>query len=255
MAPPHRPPPRDLDVQGKQYVTPNMLRITLGGPGLSGFPHQSDGGYVKLRLFPGGAGSAAVVRTYTIRAQREGSIDVDFAMHDDSAGHAGPATQWARDVSIGAQIAVGGPGAAKPLPPRRAFYAVAGDMTALPAITVNLAHLPVDARGYVALEVQSREDIQPLDCPPGITVDWLVNPDPGTQPDLLADAMRAAIVDEPDLYGWVACEFGGMQKLRDLLRGERSLGSDALYISSYWKLGLIEDEHKRVKREDAEAVQ
>ena len=44
-----------------------------------------------------------------------------------------------------------------------------------------------------------------------------------------------------------------MRKLRDYLRGQMGLGGDDLYISSYWKHGLIEDEHKEIKRADADA--
>jgi hypothetical protein len=44
-----------------------------------------------------------------------------------------------------------------------------------------------------------------------------------------------------------------MRKLRDYLRGQMGLGGDDLYISSYWKHGLIEDEHKEIKRADANA--
>ena len=43
-----------------------------------------------------------------------------------------------------------------------------------------------------------------------------------------------------------------MKALRSLLRDERGLGPDQLYISSYWKSGLTEDAHKVVKREDAQ---
>jgi len=33
-----RAEPGKLDVLGKTQVTPNMLRVTLGGAGLAGFP-------------------------------------------------------------------------------------------------------------------------------------------------------------------------------------------------------------------------
>jgi NADPH-dependent ferric siderophore reductase len=249
-----RPPPRPVEVLGKQQITPNMLRLTLSGSGLAGFPADSEGGYIKLRLFPNGRDAGPVVRTYTIRQQRADAIDVDFALHADAHGHCGPATAWARDVAVGDMIEIGGPGPAKPLPSMQKFYAVAGDMTALPAISVNLHNLAEDAQGYVAIEVQSAEDVQQLNCPKGVAIDWIVNSSIGEQPHLLAEKMRTALAEVSDFYGWCACEFGAMQQLRDYLRGEKQLTPDGLYISSYWKLGLIEDDHKRVKRQDAEAT-
>lgn len=248
-----RPPPRSVGILDKRQITPNMLRITLGGPGFHGFPAQAEGGYIKLRLFPNGRDSSPVVRTYTIRNQRDDAIDVDFALHRDVQGHSGPATEWALNASVGDMIEIGGPGPAKPLPAATAFYAIAGDMTALPAISVNLQNLADDAIGYAAIEVQSEADVQELICPPGVRIDWLINPQPGTQPQLLLQNLRSALADIGQIQGWCACEFGSMRALRDYLRGERGLAPDQLYISSYWKLGLVEDEHKRVKRQDADA--
>ena len=59
---------------------------------------------------------------------------------------------------------------------------------------------------------------------------------------------------EGDVYAWAACEFSSMKALRSYLREERGLGADSLYISSYWKSGLTEEDHKLAKREDAEAA-
>ena len=209
---------------------------------------------MKLRLFQQGASSAATVRTYTIRAQREREIDVDFALHEDATGQHGPATTWAMNAQPGDAIELGGPGAAKPLPPGRDFYLIAGDMTALPAISVNLEALDPAAAGYVVIEIQDEADRQFLTAPEGVDIDWIVNPVPGTSSQALADRLRAAAPDGDALYAWAACEFSAMQRLRDYLRTERGLGTDRLYISSYWKTGLTEESHKVIKREDAEAA-
>jgi len=252
MAPPNRPAPRTMTVLAKRNVTPNMLRVTLGGEGLAGFQPDRQGGYVKLNL-PQDGGKPAV-RTYTIRAQRDGEIDVDFALHAETAtGHAGPATEWAMTVEPGAEVLVGGPGPAKPLPAGHSFYLLAGDMTALPAILVNIEALPADARGLAVIEVMSVEDRQDIAGPAGFEIQWLVAEQPGLGAAEHLQTIRDAGWGAEDLYAWVAAEFSTMQALRAYLRDERGLGPDRLYISSYWKSGLTEEAHKLAKREDAEA--
>jgi len=241
-----------------------MLRLTLGGPGLDGFPAGQAGGYVKLRL-PQADGKIAV-RTYTIRAQRGGEngdasgqqIDVDFALHAKSDDEAdGPATEWATRTHAsngqGDQIEVGGPGPAKPLPPGHDFYLLVGDMTALPAISVNLEMLPDDARGLAIIEVLSADDKQDLACPAGVEIRWIVNPHPGRDVVLPA-AVQVTPWPDGNVYAWCASEFSTMQALRRYLREERGLGPAQLYISSYWKSGLTEEAHKDIKREDLEAT-
>ena len=251
--PPARPAPRKFDVLAAAALTPNMLRVTLGGEGIAGFPAGQQGGYLKFRLDPLPGSDKPVVRTYTIRNQRADALDVDFALHGAGDGVAGPATDWATSVTGGEAILAGGPGQAKPLPEGADWYVVAGDMTALPAIGVNLESLPRDARGVAVLEIQHEDDRQAIDAPAGVELHWVVNPRPGTQPDLLADHLRSLGWHEGRVYGWVACEFTSMRELRAYLREERGLGPADLYISSYWKSGASEDAHKVIKREDFEA--
>lgn len=250
MAPPNRPPPRAFTVLGSRQVTPNMLRVTLGGPGMDGFPHGQEGGYLKMRVPSLEDPARLIVRTYTISAQRDGELDVDFALHG-GAEDVGPATHWALTAQSGSLVEAGGPGAAKSLQPGVDHYLVAGDMTALPAIAVNLAALPDDAHGTVFLRVTCEEDRQQLAHPAGVALHWLVHPHSGEDGDLLAQALRALPWPEGQVYGWVACEFSAMKALRQYLREERGLGPDSLYISSYWKAGLTEDGHREAKRADA----
>lgn len=254
MAPPNRPAPRNFSVISSSAVTPNMLRVTLGGEGIAGFPQGREGGYLKLQLDPLPGSTKPLVRTYTIRNQRDDALDVDFALHGVGGGSAGPATDWASSVSGGEAILIGGPGEAKPLPEGADWYVVAGDMTALPAIGVNLENLPRDARGVAVIEIQHDDDRQAIDAPAGVKIHWLVNDRPGRQPNLLADHLRSLGWAEGRVYGWAASEFSSMKALRSYLREERGLGPADLYISSYWKSGATEDAHKVAKREDMEAA-
>ena len=244
-----RPPPRTTQVTRVAPVTTNMLRISLGGEGLRDFPAGQKGGYVKLMLRAQDE-ARPVVRTYTIRDQRAGEIDIDFALHAVD-GQAGPATRWALAARPGDEIAIGGPGPAKPLPEGFDRYIVAGDMTALPAIAANLESLDRNAQGFAAIEIAHESDRQELRAPEGINIRWLVNPEPGSRPDLLEAALREQAWPPGEIYAWAACEFSAMRRLRELLRDERKLGQDRLYLSSYWKSGLSEENHKIAKREDA----
>ena len=41
--------------------------------------------------------------------------------------------------------------------------------------------------------------------------------------------------------------------LRAFLHNEKGLPRDDTYISGYWKIGLVEDEHQKIKRLEANA--
>ncbi|WP_288129258.1 siderophore-interacting protein [Microbulbifer sp.] len=240
-----KPAPRELEVIRRETITPHMLRITLGGEGLQGFPEDQESAYVKL-LFDQGANERPLMRTYTIRQQRDNEIDIDFVVHD----HPGPAGAWAMQAEPGQRIRVGGPGARKLINPEGDWFLLVGDMTALPAISVNLAALPADAKGHVILEVASESDRQDLICPPDMKVHWIVSPDPNAPGQALLDAVSELPWMEGNPAVWCACEFTTMRHLRELFRKERVVEPKLRYISSYWKHGLSEEQHKVVKRED-----
>lgn len=239
--------PRELEVIGSEYITPHMLRVTLGGTALAGFPDDQESAYIKL-LLPQDDSDTPVMRTYTVRKQRADAIDVDFALHDAP----GPASSWAVTARPGDRILIGGPGPKKLLNPEADWFLLAGDMTALPAISVNLSLLPDDARGYAVLEVMTSDDIQPLTCPPGIELIWVVNPEPGADHHPLLEQVEQLAWHEGQPAVWAACEFSSMRALRRYFKQQRQLPKSHLYISSYWKVGSSETQHKIIKREDEE---
>ncbi|GHB27553.1 siderophore-interacting protein [Salinicola rhizosphaerae] len=242
-----KPAPRSFTLSRKTYVTPNMLRLTFAGEGMTAFPLDQESAYIKLNI-PVAGNEAGVMRTYTVRRQRDDEIDVDVAMHED----AGPAASWARDAKPGDEILIGGPGPAKRLPAAADWNLLIGDMTSLPAIGANLERLPADAQGYAIIEVTSQADIQWFDLPAGMRINWLINPHPGSDSERLVRALREFdwLPGTPGI--WVACEFSAMRKLRRHLIDERGVDKREMYISSYWKLGSSEDGHRVVKREDAD---
>lgn len=244
-----RTPPRQFTVLDKTEITPHMLRITLGGAGMVDFPADQASAYVKLR-FAQAHSDRPLLRTYTVRSQREDAIDIDFVLHHDG----GPASRWADQATPGDTIEIGGPGPAKRVDPRADWFLLVGDMTALPAISANLETLPANARGRAVIEVIERADIQDLHAPEGIQLDWVINARPGRDSDVLCEAVRALnwAAGRPSI--WVACEFASMRKLRAHLKDERGVAKEDLYISSYWKLGSNEERHKVEKREDAESA-
>jgi len=188
-----------------------------------------------------------VVRTYTVRSQRNDGIDVDFALHDPS----GPATRWAHDAQVGDSVLVGGPGPRKLVHPGADWFLLVGDMTALPAIAGNIEMLPRTARGLAVIEVMTDSDIQVIDKPADCAIDWVVNPHLGQSSTVLLERVRRFGWPEGAPSVWAACEFSSMRALGDYFRLERGLASSQLYISSYWKAGLDEDAHKIAKREEA----
>ncbi len=246
-----RPEPETFEVLSAQQLTPNMRRVSIGGDAIRSFPQGQDGGYVKLMIPGTNAADRPSVRTFTIRRQQADGLDIDFALHG-GANAGGPGMAWARRAAPGDEIRVGGPGPAKPLRPGADSYLVLGDMTALPAISVNLGELADDATGYALIEIQTEADKQDIKHPEGIEIHWIVNSDPGERPELFEQAVRSVGWVEGRIYAWSATEFNVMKRMRRYLREERGLGSEQLYISSYWKHGLVEDQHREVKSADSE---
>ena len=245
-----KPAPRILDVICTKYITTHMCRVTLGGAGLIDFPTDQESAYIKL-IFPQGHGTRPLMRTYTISGQREGEIDIDFALHDAE----GPASMWARNAQVGEQILVGGPGPKKLINNEADWFLLIGDMTALPAIAVNLAQLPDDARGYAILEISSEADRQNLKKPKNVDIYWVINPTPNSASSPLLEHVKTITWLEGQPAVWAACEFHSMRVLRDYFKFNRSIAKTHLYISSYWKVERTEDQHKIEKQEDAQNLE
>lgn len=244
---------RELSVAAVSQLTPNMRRVTLHGEDLRGFPDNASGAYFKL-VFPGDNPDKPILRTYTVAQHRPSSleIDVDFMLHTNTDGSAsGVAATWAAQAQVGDSMSIFGPGLATFINVDADWFLLVADMTALPALTASLALLPADAKGYIVIEIVSREDQQDLQAPDGMEFIWVVNPSPGSDSTILYSAITGLEWQSGEIAVWAACEFSSMKKIRHYLKQEKRVKKSHLYVSSYWKKGLQEEEHKIVKKEDA----
>jgi NADPH-dependent ferric siderophore reductase len=79
----------------------------------------------------------------------------------------------------------------------------------------------------------------------------LVHPDP-TQPSTRQeDFIRAMDWPEGRVQTCIAGESSVVRSLRAFLHQEKALPRGDTYISGYWKIGLVEDEHQKIKRAEA----
>ncbi len=256
-----RPGFRTLTVRNVHRLTPNMIRITLFGPDLQDIPESCPGGHCKL-VFPAkdetaeqfqerlnGAAKVTPVRTFTIRHFRkdQGEMDIDFVAHGDH----GPASRWSSAAKPGDVIGFAGPGAPKLTEFDADWYLVAADMSALPVAAVTLELMPRDARGIAVLEITSDADRQEIDMPSGVECHWLIHPDPDKPSHAQEKLLRDLDWPSGRLKTCIAGESTAIRSLRQLLHKEKELPRADTYISGYWKVGLVEDEHRKVKRQEA----
>ncbi|MFP8966506.1 siderophore-interacting protein [Pokkaliibacter sp. CJK22405] len=256
---------RLLEVVASERITPNMQRITLGGESMHDFPEGKESANLKLLLprawqkqpvleaFRTKSPESPIVRTYTVRSfdAVNKHLVIDFAMHGDG----GPASNWAKHAAVGDTIGVAGPGPIKLDPSHCEWFLVMADMTGLPAASAFLEKLPATAKGMAMFEITAEEDAQKLNVPEGIEVHWRVHAHPHNPSYAMLDVARA--LDWPESMDnvcvFAAAEAHGVKALRDHVLKERGVPRAQTYLSPYWKIGLVEDQHQQLKREEAKA--
>jgi NADPH-dependent ferric siderophore reductase len=247
------------------WLTPRMIRVVLGGEGLSGFPAgEFTDHYVKLLFPPPGAPYAVpfdveqvraellpeqwpATRTYTVRSwdPATGELTIDFVHHGDE-GLAGP---WAAAAAPGDRIQLFGPGGGYAPDPEADWHLLVGDESALPAIGAALPRLPVGVPALVFVEVAGPEEQQSdLVLQPGVQLRW-VHRGVALPGEALVTAVRGAALPAGVGHVFVHGEAGLVKELRLHLRAERGLDPQRTSISGYWRRGRTEDGWQAEKRE------
>ncbi|WP_101756639.1 siderophore-interacting protein [Oceanicoccus sp. KOV_DT_Chl] len=223
---------KNVTVVWNQKLTTNMNRITFGGKDLKGVSANDEGAYIKL-FFEQTGDNKPIKRSYTVRRAypERCEIDVDFVCHGDE----GPASKWALSANIGDQLKIKGPATRKMVNPIADWYFLVGDMTSLPALSVNLENMKDTARGYAIVEIKNENDKQRIDKPKGVELHWIINSDHHKSANLALDAVKKCPWLPGNLNVWVAAEFETTRTLKDYFKNEKNVLKRDIYASSYWK--------------------
>lgn len=240
-----------------ERISPNFIRVTLGGEQLAplpdhGFDHwfrlflpQEEGetsfdlperadlvGYLKYLRMP--SATRPHLRNYTVRSFRPEAreLDVDFVVHGDE----GVATRWAQRTQPGDRVALLDQGRGYDAPAGADFHLLAADETGLPAVAGILRDLPRDARGLAIVEIAHADDAQDCGAPDGVEVRWLVRGD-GERPG--AAALAGVEAWTPPAGAVVSAYLVGEQQLPAGARRHlvaHGVPKANIAFSGYWRL-------------------
>jgi NADPH-dependent ferric siderophore reductase len=231
--------PRRVHVLEKRTLTPQMIRVVLGGEELAGFgAGEFTDHYVKLKITPPGE-SKPRTRTYTVSDWDGERLTIDFVVH----GHEGVAGPWAAAARPGDELLLLGPGGAYTPDPEADWHLMAGDASVIPAIAASLTRIRPGVPVHVLLEVDGPEEQQPLSTPGDLQLTWLLHGDP------VADAVAALDFPPGHVHAFVHGEASSVRAIRRHLLVERGLPREALSISGYWKRSRTEEDWRADKPE------
>lgn len=241
---------REIRVIGARNISPHMRRVTVACDDTKHFAHG--GLHFRLLIPPKGRvpvwpklradgrvewakdEDALTVRIYTFRSidLERGEIDIDFVLHE---GENMPGAEWAVNAKPGDIAGALGPGGGGV--PDATTMILAGDETALPAISRIAAEVPAGTRLRIFLEVDGSAEELPL--PSAATVDlvWLHrNGAPAGTMGLIENAIKDALADaDADTFVWAGCERSEAKRIRDFLKTERGHDRQKMSIGAYWE--------------------
>lgn len=256
---------REMRVARAVNVTPRMRRVTLVGEDIRRFAeggmhvrllfpkHKADRpswpvtGQDGRPLWPQGE-DRPDVRIYTIRRidVERGEVDIDFVLHE---GASMPGADFATNAKPGDLVGMTGPGGGSV--GQADWYLLAGDETALPAISRILEGLPASAKAVVRIEVTDASAEQLLTSAASLDLRWLHRSSAITDgEDQLFDAVRS--VEWPqngeEVFLWAGCEHASFRSIRAFARKEKALRREQHLVVSYWRRGFQGDSPQRTEQ-------
>lgn len=231
-----------------------MVRVTLSGPELAGLTVDQPAASVRVLLPSSGAADLVVptwngnefllpdgrrptIRTFTPwRVDPEAlELDVGIVVHGG-----GVASDWAVSAEPGRPAAISGPGRGYTVDRGAPAYLVAGDETAIPAITQVLDAIPGETQVEVRIEIAQAGGRLALPARPGATVEWCDLPSGAPPGDALANAVRDVELPDGTLV-WAAGEAAAAQRIRRHLFDDRGVSRAQTSVRGYWKHGRAGD--------------
>ena len=248
----------------KEELTPNLVRLVLGGEGLAEFEGcRFTDAYVNVAIPPPRAPYRAPFdvdevraahpeeqwprrRRYTVRHWDPVArlLTIDIVVHGDE-GSGGP---WAAQARVGDALVFTGPGGAYRPDPAADWHLLVGDESALPAIAVALEAVAPGVPVVARVVVDGPEHEIPLPTPGELDLVWLHRTNSPEPSRLLADTARDLQFPAGRVQAFVHGEAGEVREVRRHLLSERGVVRADLSASPYWRRNLNDEAWREVKR-------
>lgn len=231
------------EVENTEWLTPLLVRVVLGGEGLTGFemPDATDT-YVNVALPPDG-----VRRRYTVRSwdAATGRLTLDFVVHGDE-GVGGP---WAAAAAPGDVLDFDGPSGGYRPDPAADWHLLIGDESALPAIAASLEACPDGVPVVVRLLCDGPEHEVGLATPSGLDLRWLHRP--ASLPDEVAGLTLPAGRGHAFVHG----EAEEIRAIRRHLLTDGGMTRPDMSCSPYWRRTMTDEAWRTVKKDFVAAME
>lgn len=249
------PPFRSVEVLGLNRRSPRLVAVSFGGPELEGFGEPRPAASIRVLLpFPGARSpempswggnefvlsdaSRPLIRTFTPRRfdPESNTLDIEVVVHGEGA-----ASRWVSSVEVGDRVAVSGPGRGYEVDADEApSYFLAGDETAIPAISQLLEVLPDDSEIEVHMEIADASARVQMPQHRRATVEWHELAEPPSPGESLFRAVTGAHFHTRTRV-WAAGEAAAVQRVRRHLFEEVGLERAHASVRGYWKHGKSGD--------------
>ena len=203
----------EAEVLSRTTLSEHLVRIVLGGSGLSAFASTAIPDEWVALVVPGQFQS----RYYTVRSWTGSELTLDIVVHDE-----GLVTEWAMTDCVGDVVSVSEPKGSFLPAADAAWVVLLGDLTALPAVArIRESGSGVPMQAFVA---------SPDGPIPGYAdgVIWLPA---GIE---LASFVAAFEWPEGDGYFWMAGESAQMRQIRRHVRRELGWDASRQDLMGYW---------------------
>lgn len=251
------------EVVSTSRLTPQLVRVVLGGEGLADYvPGDATDQYVNCLFVDEDARDAEreqrpFPRRITVRtwdeARRE--LTLDIAVHGD-VGYAG---RWALHAQPGDRLEMRGPAGTYVPHADADAYLLVGDESALPAIALSAEAVPAGRRVVVIVEVEDAAGELELTSSGELEVHWVHRSGHGDELDsLLVDVVAALPAFDGTVSAFVHGEAVATRAVRRQLLTSGVVDQEHLSCSPYWRRGYDDEQWRTIKgawnREVAEDV-
>lgn len=238
---PHRAPSfrlQQVRVVSNRLLSPTMRRITLTGACLSGFVTGLPAQWLKLYAPMSLGDLGDIGRAYTIRAYRpdETEVDIDIALH-----RSGPLAMWAASAWEGQSLAISGARGGYRIGPAAQWLMLAGDVTALPALSTILESLPQGFPVKVCVNLSDPAELKLLPLSSHTELHWMVQ---GRSANASRANLQAIVASAGAFSGpgqaWVAGEASVVAAVGRYLMRDLGMAASAIHPFGFWKRRVSE---------------